>query len=123
MILVVEDNDTLRAMMVALLRRHGYEAFGAEDGDTALAAMHLLAPTLVLLDLVLPGMHGWELRRRMLETPELRLIPVILTTGVPLNTESCQALRVKASLEKPISGAKLLACIGKLLPRLAEAAE
>lgn len=98
MILVVEDNDTLRAMMVALLRRHGYEAFGAEDGETALSAMHLLAPTLVLLDLVLPGMNGWELRRRMLETPELRLIPVILTTGVPLNTESCQALRVKASL-------------------------
>ena len=64
-ILVVEDEVALGDLIAEGLRRHGYLVERAQDGDTALDMTETLVPDLLLLDLMLPGMDGWEICRRI----------------------------------------------------------
>ena len=81
-VLIVDDDGAVRQMMVLLLRSHGYETETASDGSEALALMRQRRPCLVLLDIKMPVMDGWEFRRRQLEDPALADVPVICMTGM-----------------------------------------
>ena len=81
-ILIVEGDGVVRELLQLLLRSHGYETALAGSGDEALARLRERRPCLMLVDLHLPGMSGWELRERQLEDPAIADVPVICMTAM-----------------------------------------
>jgi len=105
-ILIVEDEvhggETLRE----LLEDEGYRVVIAHDGNEALAQLATLAPSLVILDLRMPGMNGTTLYDEMQRSPQLARIPVLVTTSDPT-----RAPLGVPTLEKPLRLDKLLSLI------------
>ena len=80
-VLIVEDDDDVREFMQLLVSTSGYETMTARDGQEALAKMRQRKPCLVLLDLQMPRMDGWEFRERQLQDVTLKQIPVVCVTA------------------------------------------
>jgi two-component system response regulator MprA len=81
-VLVVEDEGDIRGMIRLALELEGYVVFEATDGRRALEQLRAgLRPSLILLDLMMPGMNGWEFRAEQGRDPELAAIPVVLISG------------------------------------------
>ena len=80
-ILIVDDNPTNLKLVTFLVKAHGYDVDTAVDADAALAAIRDNRPTVILMDLQLPGIDGLELTRRLKSDPATRAIPVIAVTG------------------------------------------
>ena len=80
-ILVVEDNTLNRDMLTRRLARRGYEVLVAEDGQAAIDMASTEAPDLILMDMSLPILDGWEATRRLKAAPETARIPVIALTA------------------------------------------
>jgi DNA-binding response OmpR family regulator len=109
-VLVVEDDAPLRRMISIFLRAAGYRVCVAEDGSSGLALARDERPDLVLLDLMLPGLDGWEVLRRIKDDARTAAIPVlVLTASVDLPLTE-QALRLGAArvLAKPIDSRLLV---------------
>lgn len=116
-ILVVDDESAARAALETLLRREGFEVRDASDGATALAECAAFRPDLILLDILMPGIDGFEVCRRIKTTPETRLIPVVLITGLSATEDRIQGINAGADdfLSKPIDLNELLARSRSLL--------
>jgi CheY-like chemotaxis protein len=91
-ILLVEDNEMNRDMLSRRLVRGGYEVIIAEDGARAVAMAMSDKPDLILMDMSLPVIDGWEATRRIKATPELRKIPIIALTAHAMATDRNKAL-------------------------------
>lgn len=102
-ILVVEDNEDGRELLVALLEEFGHVVRAAADGPQALALADEAAPWLVLLDIGLPGMDGYEVARRMRQLPGLADIAIVALTGwgAPQDRERTAAAGFDAHFTKP----------------------
>lgn len=101
-VLVVEDDIDLRESLEEVLEHEGFEVRTASCGVSALSALaEADRPDLLVLDLMLPGMDGFQLRRAMQADPSLRHIPVIVATAVPQPNRMHDALQASAYLEKP----------------------
>ena len=72
-ILIVDDESAARAALEMLLRREGFEVRDASNGEAALAECAAFRPDLILLDILMPGLNGFEVCRRIKATPETRL--------------------------------------------------
>jgi DNA-binding response OmpR family regulator len=120
-VLVVEDDPPLRRMIGIFLRAAGYRVCAAEDGPSGLALARDERPDLVLLDLMLPGLDGGEVLRRIKGDARTAAIPVlVLTASVdPPLTE--QALRLGATrfLTKPIDSRVLVAHVDAVVGQTA----
>ncbi len=92
MIFCVEDDASIRDIELYTLRSTGFEARGFEDGGAFLAALETERPELVILDVMLPGMDGVELLRRMKATVHLADIPVIMATAKDAEYDKIQSL-------------------------------
>jgi putative two-component system response regulator len=116
-ILVVDDETAARVALETLLRREGFELRIAHDGPTALAECASFKPDLILLDVLMPGMTGLEVCRRIKATPETRLTPVVLITGLSDTEDRIQGINAGADdfLSKPIDFNELLARTRSLL--------
>lgn len=79
-ILVVDDNVSLVRMLEGVLLRNDFEVIVAYDGEEALAKVKVQPPDLIVLDIVMPRLNGYEVCRRLHEDPETAVIPVILLT-------------------------------------------
>jgi len=116
-VLIIEDDPDLRDALRELLSGEGYHVTTAADGREALARMGAPPrPGVVLLDLMLPRMDGFEFRVRQLEDPELAAIPVIVLSGGGDVQQKAARLGVVASLMKPIDFEALLDCVARCLP-------
>ena len=91
-ILLVEDNELNRDMLSRRLIRRGYEVVMAVDGAQALAAVAREKPDLILMDMSLPTMDGWEATRRLKADIESRAIPVIALTAHAMSGDRERAL-------------------------------
>ncbi len=80
-ILLIEDNEMNRDMLVRRLARHGFEMLIAVDGAQGKATVYREQPDLILMDLSLPEIDGWELTRQLKADPQTRAIPVIALTA------------------------------------------
>jgi CheY-like chemotaxis protein len=80
-VLIVEDNDDNVAIYTAILRHHGFEVFDAPDGAAGVVAARLRRPSVILMDVALPVMDGWEATRRLKADPETAMIPVVALTA------------------------------------------
>ena len=112
-ILLVEDNEMNRDMLSRRLARKGYEVLLALDGEEAVRMTRAHAPDVVLMDMSLPVLDGWEATRRLKADPETARIPVIALTAHALPAERDRALEAGcvAFETKPIDFPKLLAAI------------
>lgn len=125
LLLVVDDDEMNRDMLGRRLVRAGYEVAVAEDGPAALAALARMRPALILLDVMMPGMSGLEVLRRIRAAPEGRFAPVILVTARAQSEDVVEGLEAGADdyVTKPIDMAVALARIRtQLAKRRAEQA-
>jgi len=116
-ILIVDDESAARLALATLLRREGYEVDEVHDGASALARCATFRPDLVLLDILMPGISGFEVCRRIKTTPETRLTPVVLITGLSAAEDRIEGINAGADdfLSKPIDFNELLARTRSLL--------
>jgi CheY-like chemotaxis protein len=91
-ILLVEDNELNRDMLSRRLMRRGYQVDMAADGKEGLQMAEVITPDLILLDLSLPGMDGWEVLRQLKQHPRMKHIPVVALTAHALVTDRNRAL-------------------------------
>jgi len=115
-VLVVDDDPTVREVVVSYLRAHEHEVVEAGDGETALALQHATPHDLVVLDLMLPGVDGIEVCRRMREDGD---VPVIMLTALGEETDRVVGLEVGADdyVTKPFSPRELALRVDSVLRR------
>jgi putative two-component system response regulator len=116
-ILIVDDESGARAALEFLLRREGFEVRDAADGPSAIQECATFRPDLILLDIMMPGMNGFEVCRHIKATPETRLTPVVLVTGLTTTEDRITGINAGADdfLSKPIDLNELLARTRSLL--------
>ena len=121
-ILVVDDEPAIVDLVRQLLMRHGHEVVTASDGDAALQAIYDLKPDLVVLDLMLPKLSGWEVCRRVKEDRDdkkVRDIPIMMLTARREDKDLVEGLGLGADdyVKKPFSTAELGARVEAALRR------
>jgi DNA-binding response OmpR family regulator len=116
-ILVVDDVEKNTRLLADLLGARGYRTSTASSGTQALDKIDATAPDLVLLDVMMPGMSGYEVCRKLRADPRHALLPVVLVTALDPATERANGLDAGADdfLNKPINQAELLARVRSLL--------
>lgn len=120
-ILLVEDNEMNRDMLSRRLARSGYDVVLAAHGGEGVQKARDEAPDLILMDMNLPVMDGWEATRRLKATPQTRAIPVIALTAHAMEADQKNALTAGCDDfdTKPIEWPRLLGKIQGLLQRSA----
>jgi twitching motility two-component system response regulator PilH len=115
-ILVVDDSATDRFYLSELLEKAGFEVSTAESGEDCLAKVETSPPDLVLMDIMMPGLNGFQTTRALSKNPATAHIPVIVCTGKEQATDRMWALRqgAKDSVMKPVSADELLGKINGL---------
>lgn len=114
-ILVVEDDPDNRRIVAKVLSVEGYHVIEATDGIEALARARAEHPDLILMDLALPNVDGWEATRRLKSDPETRSIPVVALTAVAMrgDEEQARAAGCDDYLPKPARPAAIRAVVKK----------
>jgi two-component system cell cycle response regulator DivK len=117
-ILLVEDNEMNRDMLSRRLQRRGYEIVVAVDGEQGVAMARTEGPALVLMDMSLPGIDGWEATRQLKADAATRGTPVIALTAHAMagDREKCLAAGCDDFDTKPVDFERLLGKIQALLP-------
>src|SRR5713226_8645290 len=116
-ILVVDDSEDMRVLLKRLLERAGYHVVLAEDGQTSLTQAKLHHPDLILMDLSLPDIDGWEAVGHLRKTSEFRTTPIIAVTAhvSPFEEERAMAAGCTAHIGKPFDSRALLQEVARLL--------
>lgn len=115
-VLVVEDDADVRNALAELLTAEGYEVAVTSDGAEALSTLRAgLRPSVILLDLMMPNVDGWDFRRAQLEDPALAAVPVVLLTASGFRPDSMHSDRGHLEmLPKPVQAHVLLNAVARL---------
>jgi CheY-like chemotaxis protein len=116
-ILVVEDNESSREMLSRRLKRNGFSVIAAEDGEQGYALVRSKSPDVILMDISLPGIDGWQVIEMLKSEPNTRETPLIILTAYALVTDRAKADEVGCDgyFSKPVDFQGLLETIGRLL--------
>ena len=116
-ILLVEDNDMNRDMLSRRLQRKGHEVLLAADGMQAILMAESEAPDLILLDMSLPVLDGWEVARRLKQEPSTQKVPTIALTAHAMEGDRAKAIEAGCDEydTKPVEFKRLLQKIDRLL--------
>jgi two-component system, OmpR family, phosphate regulon response regulator PhoB len=116
-VLVIDDDSDLALMTTLWVRSAGYQAVMARDGASGLAAAETYRPDIILLDIMMPGLDGFEVSRRLKEIPHLAPIPVIFLSAKVQEIARREALAAggKYFLSKPYEGKDLMVAIQSAL--------
>jgi len=115
-ILVIDDSPTERHVFVDLLTRNGYQVITAENGEDGIEKAKSELPDLILMDVVMPGLNGYQATRTLTRDEKTKHIPVIVCTSKNQETDKIWGLRQGAQdyMTKPINSEELLAKIAAL---------
>jgi twitching motility two-component system response regulator PilH len=115
-ILVVDDSPTERHVLLELLTRNGYQVSTAESGEEGIEKARAELPDLILMDVVMPGLNGYQATRTLTRDEATRQIPIIVCTSKGQETDKIWGLRQGAIdyLIKPVNADELLARIAAL---------
>ncbi len=104
-VLLIEDNDQNRYLVTFLLERHGFEVVSAADGPQGIGLAEQRTPDLVLLDIQLPTMHGYDVARSLRELSSLEEVPIVAVTSYAMVGDRERALSAGCTgyIEKPIN--------------------
>jgi two-component system alkaline phosphatase synthesis response regulator PhoP len=121
-ILVVDDEEDIIELVELNLAREGYRVLGCATGEKALEIAKSKLPTLIVLDLLLPGMDGLEVCRRLKSSPKTAHIPIVMLTAKGEEADIVMGLELGADdyMTKPFSGKVLVARVRRLLRRAAQ---
>lgn len=121
-ILLVEDNELNRDMLSRRLQKRGYEVIMAVDGEQGMVAAQSTAPAIILMDMSLPGIDGWEATRRLKAAPQTAHIPIIALTAHAMPSDRDKALAAGCDDfdTKPVELERLLEKIAALLKPAAQ---
>jgi two-component system alkaline phosphatase synthesis response regulator PhoP len=124
-ILVVDDEEDIRELVALHLDREGYTILTCETGEQALALARAKTPDLVLLDLMLPGIDGLEVCKRLKADPAQQHVPVVMLTAKGEESDIVAGLELGADdyVTKPFSGKVLVARVRRLLRKVSETAD
>jgi two-component system cell cycle response regulator DivK len=102
--LLIEDNEQNRYLATFLLEQHGYRVVAAVDGQAALSALDGLVPDVILLDMQLPGMDGYDVARLLRRLDSLRATPIVAVTSYAMVGDREKSLEAGCNgyIEKPI---------------------
>jgi len=116
-VLIVDDEPNIVTALEYLLTKSGYEVAVAENGEEALAAVAREKPDLVLLDIMMPRLNGYEVCRRLRERPEWAGIKIVILSAKGREVDVSKGLALGADLyvTKPFSNTELVARINALL--------
>ncbi len=119
-VLIVEDESEQSKLLQIRLEANGFGTIIAKNGQEALKEAESGRPDLVIVDLLLPDMNGFEVCQRLKEAPETRQIPVVMLTAYPVEDVERRCLESGASLclRKPYVASELLAEIKRLLKKV-----
>lgn len=115
-ILVVDDSPTERAFMVDLLTKNGFQVVTAESGEEGVTKAKAEKPDLIIMDVVMPGLNGYQATRTLTRDDDTKNIPVLMCTSKGQETDKIWGLRQGAQdyLVKPVNAEELLAKIAAL---------
>jgi DNA-binding response OmpR family regulator len=119
-ILCIEDEAEMIELMRLVLEREGFEVIGAMGGEQGLKVVKQEKPDLILLDLMMPGMDGWEVYRQMRADKELADIPVVIVTAKAQSIDKVlglQVAKVADYITKPFGPKDLLGSVQKVFSR------
>lgn len=118
-ILVVEDTRDNRQILKDLLSAAGYTMIEAEDGESGVALAAEIMPDLILMDVQLPMIDGYEATRRIRANPDTRRIPIIAVTSYAISGEEAKAAAAGCDgyVSKPFSPRKVLATVRDILAK------
>jgi CheY-like chemotaxis protein len=117
LVLVADDDPDILLLMTLTLERDGYDVVAAKDGLSALDAAVERLPHLVLLDLMMPGLDGYEVTRRLRTKPITKDVPIVIVTAAAEEHQAARALEAGANayMKKPFSPRELLAKTAALI--------
>jgi len=116
-ILIVDDSPTELHVLAKILQQAGHEALTAADGEAGIAAARAQGPDAILMDVVMPGINGFQATRKLSRDPKTQHIPVVMVTTKDQDTDREWGLRqgAKGYLVKPVDGRELLQKLTELL--------
>jgi CheY-like chemotaxis protein len=119
-ILIVDDENAIRLVCRVNLRSAGFETLEAADGETALALARAERPDLILLDIMLPGVDGWEVAAELASMPETREIPIVFLTArtTAMDESRGHAVGGVGYIAKPFDPTRLSEMLTTVLERL-----
>jgi DNA-binding response OmpR family regulator len=116
-VLVIDDDLPLRGMLAAALRQHGFQVLLAGDGAEGQRALNIHKPNVILLDLAMPEVNGWDFLQRLKETGHLGKVPIIvLSAHLRTDPQAILQMGVSAILPKPFNLPELIDLIDHLSP-------
>jgi CheY-like chemotaxis protein len=116
-VLLVEDNPHNRKIFSGMLSHAGFRVIEAEDGHKALERVHADRPELILMDLSIPGIDGWECTRRLKADPRTRAIPILALTAHAMRGDEERAREAGCDgyMSKPISPKRVVEEVRRFL--------
>jgi twitching motility two-component system response regulator PilH len=113
LVLIVDDSPTEQHVIATALEKHGFETVVASDGEEAISIANSQVPDLILMDIVMPGMDGFQATRQLAKNPSTAAIPIVMVTTKDQETDKFWGLRQGAVeyLMKPIDAAALVAAV------------
>jgi len=115
-VLVVDDDRDLRELLAAMLTSAGFEVLTAENGAAALSVLRTVIPDLIVLDLMMPVMNGWQFREAQSAVPDYSRIPVVCLSGHHAARHQASTLGITACVVKPFEIDELLGVVQRCLP-------
>src|SRR5690554_2199776 len=114
-VLIVDDSPTETYKLTSMLEKSGHEVLTAETGEDGIAVAKKELPDVVLMDIVMPGLNGFQATRQLTKAPETAHIPVIIVTTKDQQTDRVWGMRqgAKDFLVKPVTAETLTAEIGR----------
>ncbi|MFQ6135553.1 MAG: PleD family two-component system response regulator [Candidatus Hydrothermarchaeales archaeon] len=125
-LMIVDDDPGMRFMVRKILTKEGYEVTEADSGEEALEKLKVERPDLILLDIMMPGIDGWEVCRKIKDDDELKTIPVVMFTvrgSDQDKSKSFQESGADAHITKPIIREKFLSTVEWVLKNFPKEAE
>lgn len=118
-ILVVDDSPYIVDGLVALLKRKGFNPVACHGGEEALATLGTVTPNLILLDIMMEPMDGWETLGRIKENPAIADIPILMFSAKKITAEEAaeHCLGIEDFVSKPVNPAQLLEAINRIFER------
>ena len=115
-VLIVDDSPTETYKLTSILEKHGYVVSSASSGADGVAKAKAERPDLVLMDVVMPGLNGFQATRQLSKAPETSHIPIVIVTTKDQETDRVWGMRqgAKAYLTKPVDEEQLMKIIAQL---------